>query len=79
MKIMDAGFSGFFWRFPGSPVLFPRWAFPELLRLPEGKGGGWVIKEHPECVEAFPVDDPYQLMDADTPETLAILQTLASP
>jgi molybdenum cofactor cytidylyltransferase len=59
---------------PGSPVLFPQWAFPELLDLPEGKGGGWVIKQHPECVKAFPVEDPYQLMDADTPETLELLQ-----
>ena len=61
---------------PGSPVLFPQWAFPELLNLPEGKGGGWVIKQHPECVKTFPVDDPYQLMDADTPEALALLRSL---
>lgn len=59
---------------PGSPVLFPQWTFPELMKLPEGKGGGWVIKQHPECVKAFPVEDPYQLMDADTPETLEILK-----
>ena len=61
---------------PGSPVLFPQWAFSELLNLPEGKGGGWVIKQHPECVTAFPVEDPYQLMDADTPETLELLRSL---
>ena len=61
---------------PGSPVLFPQWAFPELLALPEGKGGGWVIRQHPECVKAFRVEDPYQLMDADTPETLELLQHL---
>ena len=61
---------------PGSPALFPQWAFPELLKLPEGKGGGWVIKQHPECVKAFPVEDPYQLMDVDTPETLALLQSM---
>jgi molybdate transport repressor ModE-like protein len=61
---------------PGSPVLFPQWAFPELLDLPEGKGGGWVIKQHPECVKAFLVDDPYQLTDADTPETLELLRSL---
>lgn len=61
---------------PGAPVLFPRWTFPELLQLPEGKGGGWVIHRHPECVKAFLVDDPYQLMDADTPETLALLRSI---
>lgn len=62
---------------PGAPVLFPRWTFPELLSLPEGKGGGWVIQQHPECVKPFPVEDPCQLMDADTPETLALLRNLA--
>ena len=57
----------------GSPVLFPQWTFSELLNLPEGKGGGWVINQHPERVMTVPVEDPYQLMDADTPETLAFL------
>ena len=61
---------------PGSPVLFPKWAIPELLELPEGKGGGWVIARHPDCVKPFPVEDPYQLMDADTPETLELLRNL---
>lgn len=61
---------------PGSPVLFPKWAFPELLNLPEGNGGGWVIKQHPESVVTFSVEDPYQLMDADTPETLEQLRSL---
>lgn len=62
---------------PGSPVLFPQWTFSELLKLPEGKGGGWVVKQHPECIKAFPVEDPWQLMDADTPETLELLQKAA--
>ena len=34
----------------GSPVLFPSWALPELMNLPEGKGGGAVIKNHPNEV-----------------------------
>ena len=62
---------------PGAPVLFPKWALPQLRQLPEGKGGGWVISRHPEKVTAFPVEDPYQLMDADTPETLELLRHLA--
>lgn len=61
---------------PGSPVVFPGWAFPQLRDLPEGKGGGWVIKQHPECVAALPISDPYELMDADTPETLEILRQM---
>ena len=59
---------------PGAPVIFPKWAFEQLRQLPEGKGGGWVIKQHPECVESVPVSDPYELLDADTPETLDILR-----
>ena len=59
---------------PGSPVLFPKWTFAELLSLPEGKGGGWVMKNHPEAITELPIADPYELMDADTPETLALLE-----
>ena len=59
---------------PGSPVLFPQWTFEELCKLPEGKGGGWVIQQHPEAVETLPISDPWELTDADTPETLALLR-----
>ena len=55
---------------PSSPVVFPEWAFDELLALPEDKGGGFVIKKHPEQVRLLPVRDAYELMDADTPEEL---------
>ena len=58
---------------PGSPVLFPRWAFEPLLHLPQGKGGGYVARLYPERVRTVPVADPYELMDADTPEALALL------
>lgn len=60
---------------PGSPVIFPSWAFTELLNLPEGKGGGWVIRNHPEKVASIQVENPYELMDADTPQTLDILKS----
>lgn len=60
---------------PGSPVIFPSWAFTELLNLPEGKGGGWVIRNHPEKVASIQVKNPYELMDADTPQTLDILKS----
>ena len=59
---------------PGAPVLFPCWAFPAPLDLPEGKGGGWVIRQHPQSVTAVEISDPRELMDADTPETLALLR-----
>ena len=61
----------------GSPVLFPAWAFPELKNLPEGKGGGVVIKNHPNDRVCVSVSDPFELADADTPETLALLRQLS--
>ena len=58
----------------GSPVLFPSWAFPELKDLPEGKGGGFVIKNYPHEVLRMLVADPFELTDADTPQTLELLK-----
>ena len=60
----------------GSPVLFPAWTFPELKNLPEGKGGGVVIRNHPQNVCRVSVCDPFELADADTPETLELLKGL---
>ena len=58
----------------GSPVLFPAWAFGELKTLPEGKGGGVVIKNHPHDLIRVSISDPFELADADTPEILATLE-----
>lgn len=58
----------------GAPVLFPRWAFEELRTLPQGKGGGWVTEKHPDLVDAMPIQDPWELQDADTPQMLEILR-----
>ena len=60
----------------GSPVIFPAWAFTELRNLPEGKGGGVVIRNHPHDVLGVSVSDPFELADADTPETLELMQCL---
>lgn len=61
---------------PGAPVLFPHWAFSELLALPEGKGGGFVAKKYPERVHLISVRDQYELKDVDTPEDLLYLEDL---
>ena len=60
----------------GSPVVFPSWAFSELMNLPEGKGGGVVIKNHPNEVCRVSIVNPFELADADTPETLELLKGL---
>ena len=54
----------------GSPVVFPHWSFPELLDLPEGKGGGFVAKKYPERLRTVNVRDRYELKDVDSPEDL---------
>ena len=61
---------------PGSPVIFPHSTYDELLHLPEGKGGGYVIKQHPDLLHYFPVDDRSELEDIDTPEDFLRLQQL---
>ena len=58
---------------PGSPVIFPKWTFTELRNLPEGKGGGVVIKKYPERLRTVSVRDMYELKDVDSPEDLSEL------
>ena len=55
-------------------MLFPQWAFPALRALPEGKGGGWIIRNQSDRVKLLEVEDEFELMDADTPELLAVLE-----
>lgn len=62
---------------PGTPVVFPQWAFNELLTLPEGKGGISIIKNHGKKCKSQPVFDPFELKDTDTPEVLEKLQQYA--
>ena len=60
----------------GAPVLFPKSVYGELLSLPEGKGGGAVVKKHPELLSVIEISNSYELMDADTPEQLEFLALL---
>lgn len=70
-----------FWRpqwqgTPGAPVVFPKWSFPELLDLPQGKGGGLLLKKYPERLKTVAVRDEYELKDVDTPEDLRVISAL---
>lgn len=60
----------------GAPVIFPAWAFPELRQLPEGTGGGFVLRAHPDSVRSIAPGNPDELLDADTPEMLRNLEGL---
>lgn len=57
----------------GNPVLFPESTFEELLHLPVGKGGGAVVKKHPQLVRTVEVSDERELIDVDTPDILESL------
>ena len=61
---------------PGSPVIFPAWAFEELMSLPEGKGGSSIIKKYPERVHTVNIGDMFELKDADCPDDLKELLKL---
>lgn len=61
---------------PGSPVLFGADFFDALRSLPEGKGGGAVVKQHMEAVTLFPARHSAELLDADTPEMLEKLRNI---
>ena len=58
----------------GSPVLFGSGHFDALHALPEGKGGGVVIRQHPGCVRAVYAQSAEELEDADTVERLEALK-----
>ena len=53
-----------------------RYPLKGLLTLPEGKGGGHIARQHPDRVRLLPIQNPHELMDADTPEDLAHLLSL---
>lgn len=59
-----------------SPVLFGSSYFGALCSLPEGKGGGVVIRQHPESVRAVYAARQEELEDADTVEELERLRRL---
>jgi len=74
-----SGASSFIWRAsfqdsPGSPVIFPKWAFAELMDLPKGKGGNHVIWQHAHDTRLLNAENACELMDADTPEQLEELK-----
>ena len=61
----------------GSPVLFGSSFFSELLTLPENKGGNVLLKKYPAQVRTICIADSAELLDADTPEVLQQLETIA--
>ena len=60
----------------GSPVLFGSGFFPELLTLPEGKGGNVLLRKYPAQVHTVYAAHREELSDADTPDALAQLEAI---
>lgn len=54
----------------GNPVIFPKALFPELLALAGDRGGGVVIKAHPELLNLVEAGSPKELSDIDSPMDL---------
>ena len=57
--------------------LFGSSFFSELLTLPENKGGNVLLKKYPAQVRTICIADSAELLDADTPEVLQQLETIA--
>ena len=51
----------------GSPAMFPRELFPELLALTEDQGGGGVIRTHQDRLRLVEASASMELQDVDTP------------
>lgn len=57
----------------GSPVLFGCGYFSALRSLPEGKGGGVLLRKYPEQVQLVFAAERNELVDVDTKEELITL------
>jgi len=61
---------------PASPVLFPKWSFPMLMQLPEGKGGNVILQKRLSQVRYIQALGAHEVMDADTPKMLSHLKNI---
>lgn len=62
-----------------APVIFGKRFFPELLTLPVGKGGSFLLQKYPEQIQIVPVRDAYELFDVDTTEDFQTLSQINLP
>lgn len=57
----------------GSPTLFPRYYYFELLQLPVGKGGSVILKKYPHLTNRVLAGSEWELKDIDTPKDMELL------
>jgi len=60
---------------PGNPVIFSPQLWPELLQLPQDKGGAVLCRQYPRLVQTILVN-PQELIDIDTQEDLQKVRIL---
>lgn len=70
----------FIWRLAygdavGMPVFFPRWAFPQLRALPQGKGGSVILQKNPGQVRLVPARRECELWDVDSLDDLKLVSS----
>ena len=80
MALRAAQERSFIWRLAygdvaGTPVLFPRWAFPQLRALPQGKGGSVILQKNPGQVRLVPAREECELWDVDSPDDLKLVSS----
>jgi molybdenum cofactor cytidylyltransferase len=59
----------------GNPVIYPASLYSELIGLTGETFGKAVARLHLDLLRMYPVDDAYQLIDIDTREDLAVVET----
>lgn len=52
----------------GTPILFGKEFFEELMMLPMKSGGSYLVKKYPKLVEMVSAEDELELFDIDTRE-----------
>lgn len=71
-SIVRAAFAGR----EGNPAIFPPVLYSELMALDEGEAGVTVIRRHQNLVRTVEAAFAEELTDADTPDTLQMLEAL---
>lgn len=56
----------------GNPVIFPKALFPELLAITGDRGGGAVIRAHPQLLRLTKASGPEELLDIDAPADMSL-------
>lgn len=53
-----------------APILFPSCYFDSLTKLPEGKGGNYIAKNHPDMIIRIEATSKIETIDIDTPDDI---------